>query len=487
MLLSARPSETYGAGASTANNDPSSLLTRTRPARAGLPALRWDRRPPRPRRKGHDRQLRLPGRVERARIASRLIAAAFLTTTEFGLWAVILTIVINMGWLKDLGIPNKYIQQSEPDQEIAFQKAFTLELYASLAFFLLFAAILPLWALAYGQEEIVLAGLITALAVPLQALQMPAYIPYRRLQYGRQRLLTGVTPILSFVITVALAIWGLGYWSFVLGVALGALGGSIVCIATCPYRLRLRFDHQTLKEYASFSWPLVGAGLGRLVLVQGSLLIANATVGLSGVGAIGIVVGVIAFTDRVDTVISQTIYPAVCAVAHRLDTLEEVFVKSNRAALMWAIPFGVGVALFAGDLITFVLGEKWRLAENLLIVTGLSAAIGHLGFNWIIFLRALNWTKPILVGSVLSLVVFLGVALPAMDAYGLAGYATAFAVSTAVQLIARAYYMGRVFPGLGVLRHASRSILPAIRRLPRSPLFVLSSPDRGRCHVPLPN
>src|SRR4051794_30959753 len=47
----------------------------------------------------------------------RLIVAAFITRAEFGLWSIVLVILVNLSWLKDLGIGDKYIQQSEPDQE----------------------------------------------------------------------------------------------------------------------------------------------------------------------------------------------------------------------------------------------------------------------------------------------------------------------------------------------------------------------------------
>ena len=44
-------------------------------------------------------------------------------------------------------------------------------------------------------------------------------------------------------------------------------------------------------------------------------------------------------------------------VRDRTDLLFETFVKSNRLALMWGMPFGVGLALFAADLIDFVIGR----------------------------------------------------------------------------------------------------------------------------------
>src|SRR5687767_5640243 len=53
-------------------------------------------------------------------LVQRVIVAVFLTATEFGLWGILLTIVITLAWLKQVGISDKYIQQDETDQELAF-------------------------------------------------------------------------------------------------------------------------------------------------------------------------------------------------------------------------------------------------------------------------------------------------------------------------------------------------------------------------------
>src|SRR5207237_3143092 len=101
----------------------------------------------------------------------------------------------------------------------------------------------------------------------------------------------------------------------------GSLAGGVVCVSTSPYRVRWRFERGTVRRYATFSLPLVGAGLSRLLVVQGSLIVANRVGGLAGVGAIGLATTYAVFADRVDTIVGQTIYPAVCAVAQRLPTL----------------------------------------------------------------------------------------------------------------------------------------------------------------------
>jgi O-antigen/teichoic acid export membrane protein len=392
----------------------------------------------------------------------RFAVAAFLTREEFGIWGILLATLITLAWLKQIGISDKYIQQSEPDQELAFQKAFTLELGLSALYFAVCCLALPAFAVAYGHGEIIVPGMVLATAVVLTAFQTPAWVPYRRMQYARQRTLLAVDPVVSTVVTLALCAAGHGYWGIVIGAVAGSFSGAVVCVVTSPYKLRLRFQRDTLRDYASFSWPLVGFGLTRLLIVQGSLLVANRAVGLAGIGAIGLASSVAAFADRVDGIVSQTIYPAVCAVADKRERLIEVFEKSNRVALMWAMPFATAVALFANDLVEFAIGDEWRPAVGLVAAVALTCGIGQIAFNWTVFMRALDHTRPLFWASLVEVGIFLAVSVPAILLFGLTGYAIGFAVSTAVQIAVRAHFMRVVVGGTRVLRQIVRSIAPIV-------------------------
>ena len=395
-------------------------------------------------------------------LLQRLVVAAFLTAEEFGLWGIVLTIVLTLWWLKQVGIADKFIQQNEPDQERAFQKAFTLELIVSLLFFALVAVLTPIFAIGYGNSDLIVPSLVLAASVPITAFESPIWIAYRRLQYVRQRLLSAVNPVTAFVVTVILAVAGAGYWSLVLGVLAGSIAGATVAVATSPYRVRFVYERSTTREYASFSWPLVGYGLSNLLVVQGTLLIANQTVGLAGVGAIALAASIVVFTDRVDAVVSQTIYPIACRVADRRELLHEAFVKSNRLILLWAVPFGVGLALFAGDLITHVFGEKWRSAEEVLVGVGLIAAVTQIAFNWSVFMRAVNETKPMFWASLIALFSFFAFSVPALLTMDLTGYIVGFGAITVVQVFVRGYYLRRLFQGFEITAHILRAFAPTI-------------------------
>jgi O-antigen/teichoic acid export membrane protein len=180
------------------------------------------------------------------------------------------------------------------------------------------------------------------------------------------------------------------------------------------------------------------------------------------VGAVALASNITAFTSRVDDLVSGTLYPAICAVHDRLELLGETFVKVNRMALMWAMPFGVGLALFADDLVRFVIGEKWLSAVTLLQITGIVAAVSQVAFNWDDYFRARGRTGPIAVASVASTVALLGVGLPLLPSRGLTGLGIGIAAGAGVHVACRAFYITRLFKGFNLIAHALRAALPTL-------------------------
>lgn len=395
-------------------------------------------------------------------LLKRVGVAAFLTTSEYGLWGILVTVLMTLGWLKQIGIRDKFIQQSEADQEIAFQKAFTLEIAYTLCFYGLVAAALPVYALVYGRPEILVPGFILSLAFLATALQVPIWIAARRMRFVRQRVLEGVDPVLSAAITIALAAAGYGYWSLVIGAVAGSFGAAAVAILSSEYRLAWRFDRGALREYFGFSWPLFVNGLSGILVIQGAVIIGSYTVGLAGLGAMALALNFAVFSDRVDDIIRRTIYPAACAVRDRTDRLQEAFIKSNRLAVMWGLAFGTGLALFAPDLVTYVLGERWRSAGWLMQVFGLIIGIRQIGFSWTVFMRAVGRTKPIAVSGFVALANFAAVTGPLMILFGLEGFAVGTTVGMLIQLTLRGHYLRQLFPGFRLVRHIVRSIAPML-------------------------
>jgi len=118
--------------------------------------------------------------------------------------------------------------------------------------------------------------------------------------------------------------------------------------------------------------------------------------------------------------------------------------------------------VFGGDLIAFVIGEKWRAAQPVLVVFGLTAAAGHLGFNWDSYFRARGQTRPVAVAALANLGGFLAAAIPLLYLDGLSGLALGVGVATALSLLCRGYYLARLFQGFHMFRHALRAMAPTV-------------------------
>jgi O-antigen/teichoic acid export membrane protein len=407
------------------------------------------------------------------------VIAAFLTQGEYGVWGILVITIGTLTWLKQIGISEKFVQQEEADQERAFQKAFTFDLISNVVLMVLMLALLPVFAVAYGQWQLIAPGILIIATLPAYSLRAPMWIYYRAMRYGRQRTLEAIDPVVSFVVAVSLAAAGVGYWSLVIGLCAGVWAGAIAAIWASPFKLRLAFDRATAREYFSFSWPLFVASASGLLIPQASMLAGNATVGLAGVGAIALAGSVSVWTDKVDQIVTWTLYPAICRVKDRVDLLYEAFVKTNRLTLMWGIPFGVGLALFVDDLVRYVIGDHWASAVPLVQAFGLIAAVNHIGFNWSAFYRARGETRPLAIAAPIVTLIFLVAALPGLFLWGLDGYAAGMAAMTLTHLGIRSYYLRKLFTGFRMLPHALRAIAPTVPAV----LVVLGArwvePSRG--------
>src|SRR5688500_16371393 len=116
-----------------------------------------------------------------------LIVAALLVPSEYGVWTVLVIAIGTLGLLKEGIIGDKFVPQDEQDQERAFQRAFTIEAVLNGALLVLIAAALPVFALAYGESEILAPGFALLLAIPAATLQSPLWIFYRQMRFLEQR------------------------------------------------------------------------------------------------------------------------------------------------------------------------------------------------------------------------------------------------------------------------------------------------------------
>jgi O-antigen/teichoic acid export membrane protein len=377
-----------------------------------------------------------------------LIVTRLLGPRQIGLYGIVSTTVISVIAFKRIGIDEAFVQQEEAGQREEFQYAFTLELGLAAVMALLIAALAPLVALIY--RDATLLPLMLSLAyLPLAlALQAPLWVFFRRMDYRRQRSLQAIQPVIAFVVTVPLAaLTALGVWSLVVGQFMGYVVAVAAAIAVSPYPLALRFDRRVAARYMRFSAPILVTVVAAILIAQGQILVIKLHDGLAAAGFITLAVVVTRYIDRADQIVTATIYPAICAIKDKRDQLEELYLKSNRATLVWVLPYSVGIVLFAPDLVHLVLGPRWEPAVVLLQGLAVVVAISQLGFNWFSFYRARGDTRPQAVEAAAGAVAFLAFGITGLLLDGFHGFVVGRIMAALVALALRGLYIRRLLPG----------------------------------------
>jgi O-antigen/teichoic acid export membrane protein len=329
---------------------------------------------------------------------------------------------------------------------------------------------MPILAVVYDRPVLIAPGLALCAIVPAYAAQFPIVIFERRFQWARVRTLQGIEPLAGFFIMIVLVILGFGFWGLVIGAVAGAWLAGIATLVLCPFPLRPRLASASVRTYLGFSWPVVVYSGAGLVVGYGVFIAGAHSLGLAGLGAMALAVNLSSLTDKADAVVTQTLYPAICAVQDRVDLLTESFMKSNRLTLMWGMPFGIGMVLFSADLVHFVLGSKWDSAIPLMQALGLIAASHHIAFNWDAFYRARGDSRPLAWAGYYIIATTLLLTVPLILAFGFIGFIIGMGLNQVGYLLLRGRLLKRLLPNLDFTRHVVRAIIPS---LPAAALVVL--------------
>ena len=202
------------------------------------------------------------------------------------------------------------------------------------------------------------------------------------------------------------------------------------------------------------------AALAALVIAQGQVLVFDVHLGLAGAGYITLALTLTRYIDRADQIVATTIYPAICAVQGRTRALTELFEKSNRATMMWTLPFAIGIVLFAPDLVAFVLGHRWDPAIGLLQGLAVAGALQQIGFNWFSFYRAHGETRPTAIEASVGAAGFLALAVPALFAWGTTGFVFGRVAGVLLALAVRVRFVLRMLPEVSLPAMAARALAP---------------------------
>jgi PST family polysaccharide transporter len=401
--------------------------------------------------------------VELIGAVNSLVVARFLQPRDYAI-AGVAALSLSIGYIvRDLRIADRLVQMPG-DPAVAYDAGFTLEVRLSLAYVLVALAAAPLVTWVYGDRLILPVMLAMSAIGFMPAALLPSAQLRRDLDWWRQRLVDAVGPVAGLAVTLPLAIGGAGPWALVAGPLASLAAQTIVLWIRAPRRPRLlrKLPPGTMRFFLSFGVPLwLGAMIG-IVSVNVLTFTVTATMGLAALGFFRVAGSVGDRIDRAEQVVSSVLYPVLC----RIDDparLRRSFVLTGRLILLWAVPTGVGLAVFAPEITHLVLGRTWDSPAPgsaidsvvpLLRVEGVGEVLNAVATTWVLYYQVLDRTRstlPMTVAVWGSMVAGGAVLIPLFHYTGLVA---TLALTAVLGVGLRRQRMRAIFPGVPVIRPA---------------------------------
>ena len=396
--------------------------------------------------------------VEVTKLFGGLATARFLRPQDYALaFAAIFAMGLGIQAM-DWRVPDRLVQV-EADPGDTYDSGFTIMCWLALLYVVFVLVAAPIVARVYGEGILVPICLVVA----VQGILLPASVGrvylQRHLHWWRQRVTTSAGPLVGLVLTLVLAIAGAGVWALVYGLLATVVVEALINWLLAPRRprLRLRIPREHIRFFLAFGWPIWVLGIVQLVGFNILVFEIQLVLGLATLGLFRLTVSL---GDRIDTaelIVAQVLFP-VLSRARTEDRLRRAFSLSSRLVLLWAVPAGFGLAIFAQDIVQFLIGPQWSQIVLLLRVEGVGEVVNAIGTTWNIFYLAAGDNRPVLWLGLLTnvlLIVAVGALAPF---FGYTGFAGAIGLTVVLGLVVRRHFIRRLLPGVPVLTLAIPSV-----------------------------
>jgi lipopolysaccharide exporter len=309
-----------------------------------------------------------------------IVLARLLAPHEFGLVAMATLFITFADTIGDSGVAQALIYLDRTRETI--RAATALALASGAALMLGLMAVAPWIADLYGEPRVEPLTQLMAVALLVNAAAaVPEALLRADLQFSRWSLAVSVKATTIGVVSICLALLGMGALSLVLGTLAGSLVYLCLLLLLLTSKPDLRFwraRRAGLRAVVRYGIPVAAAMLlSRLIFDLDYVVVASIGARELGLYTLAFKLPELAII-QIFFVISSVTYPLYTRANSDLARLRRGYLLSMKIQSLYGVTAGVGLAVTASLVVPVVLGEKWNAAIPALVVLSLYAAIRSL-------------------------------------------------------------------------------------------------------------
>jgi O-antigen/teichoic acid export membrane protein len=359
-------------------------------------------------------------------LLSTIILARLLVPEDFGIVAMSMIVVGLLEVFGETGFDAALIQNRKATSR-HYDTAWTFKILQGTLLCGLLVLIAPIAADYFNEPRVTPVIRILALHALIGGFQNIGIVNFRRdLNFSKEFRFQVYLRLLTFAVTVSLAVILRTYWALVVGIVTGAVLGVTLSYVMEPYRPRLSF--KAASELWSFSMWILLHNLGRFAVHRTDALIVGRVSAAAMMGNYHMAFELSTMPIRAIVLpMGRALFPAYSKISHQ----PELLARSYRAVLgpvaMACIPMGFGLAALADEVVAVILGAKWMATAPLIQWLAIFGAVRGTSQGVVAALTALGRVKTVAFLTWLELVVL----VPALVAAGVYAGVTEIAMTRA--------------------------------------------------------
>lgn len=289
-----------------------------------------------------------------------IVVARLLSPDDYGLMAMAVVITGYVKVFYELGVGAAVIQRPHvSDQELS-SLFWALLLWGALLSLLCYLLAYPTVAI-FGETRLLhLTQASAGLMVLGTVFVVPSSVLRRQMRFKVFGIINAVAAGVACIVMPLMAYFGAGVWTLVGGLYIRAVVSFVMAICLSGWRPQFRFYHHETVPYLRFGLPVVGGTSLFYVFSQAPVFFGGRVFSPGELGQYSLAMQLAVIpNDKIVSLISSVSYPVFSRLQDDHAAFSRFYLRLSELIAFIALPLYCGGIFIAGDLIPWLLGEKW--------------------------------------------------------------------------------------------------------------------------------
>jgi PST family polysaccharide transporter len=313
---------------------------------------------------------------------STLILARLLSPKDFGLVGYALLVISFLDVLKNLGVTSALVYRQDIKDEDAGE-TIVLSIVTGFIFFIICWLLAPFAAAFFHDSRVADLARALGFGFVLFALGgVHSALLQRQMRFVRRFLPDILLSLTKGVVSIWLALIGVGYWSLVWGQLAGIAVSTVANWCLLPLLPRLRFRWTSARRLLSYGMHLTLIDLLGTVTGNADYVIIGRTLGSGPLGLYTLAFTVPQIlTISLSVAVSRVVFPAYASIQHDITALRQGYLMVLRYSALILVPIGLGFCAAASTFIHTLYKPDWWPAAPAMQALAIFAMLNAIGWH----------------------------------------------------------------------------------------------------------